>query len=119
LQKETTVNDIKPVQDIFDKASLIDRLMGDEELANEIFGVFLEDVPRNYTALKESFDNGDSHSVQSLAHTLKGASANVGALALQEVAYQIEAAADSGDMDKAGSLISKIEEQLEILKKWS
>ena len=119
LPEEATDSDIGPVQNIFDKASLIDRLMGDEELANEILGVFLEDVPRNYTALKESFDNGDSHSVQSLAHTLKGASANVGALALQEVAHQIEAAADSGDMDKAGFLISKVEEQLEMLKKWS
>ena len=90
-----------------------------KSLPKKSLGEFLEDVPRKYTALKESFDNGDSYSVQSLAHTLKGASANVGALALQEVAHQIEAAGDSGDMDKVGSLIPKIEEQLEMLKKCS
>ncbi|MGB5745958.1 MAG: response regulator, partial [Desulfobacterales bacterium] len=119
LQEEATVLNIASEKDVLDKASLLDRVMGDEELAKEILGGFLEDVPRKYTALKESFDNGDAHSLQSLAHTLKGASANVGALALQEVAHQIEAAGESGNMDKAGSLISKIEEQLEMLKKWS
>ncbi len=119
LQEEATVRDIVSGEDIFDRAGLLDRLMGDEEPTKEILGEFLEDVPSKYTALKESFDNGDAHSLQSLAHTLKGASANVGALALQEVAHQIAAAGESRDMDKAGSLIPKIEEQLEMLKKWS
>jgi len=59
-QEETTVSDIKPVQDIFDRASFLDRLMGDEELANEILGGFLEDVPRKFAALKEALDNGDA-----------------------------------------------------------
>jgi signal transduction histidine kinase/DNA-binding response OmpR family regulator len=115
-QKETTVQDIEPVQDIFDKAGLLDRLMGDEKLANEIFGEFLEDVPRKFIALKEALDNGDAGLVQREAHTLKGASANIGAVALQEMAYQIEVAGEAGDMTKAGSFIPKLDEQLGVLK---
>jgi signal transduction histidine kinase/DNA-binding response OmpR family regulator len=115
LQEETTVSDIKPVQDIFDKASLIDRLMGDEELANKILGEFLEDVRRMITALKEALDNDDASLVQHRAHTLNGASATVGALALQEMAHHIEVAGEAGDLDKAGSLVTKINEQLEML----
>jgi signal transduction histidine kinase/DNA-binding response OmpR family regulator len=115
LQEETTVSDIKPVQDIFDKASLIDRLMGDEELANKILGEFLEDVRRMITALKEALDNDDASLVQHRAHTLNGASATVGAVALQEMAHHIEVAGEAGDLDKAGSLVTKINEQLEML----
>jgi CheY-like chemotaxis protein/HPt (histidine-containing phosphotransfer) domain-containing protein len=117
LQDEKTVSEIKPVQNIFDKASLIDRLMGDEELANEVLGGFLEDVRRMLTALKEALDNGDAYSVQHQAHNLNGASATVGAVALQEMAHHIEVAGETGDLDKAGSFVTKINEQLEILSK--
>jgi len=115
-QKETTAQDIESEKDVFDKAGFLDRLMGDEELANEIFGEFLEDVPRKFIALKEAVGKGDAPSVQIEAHTLKGASANVGALALQDIAYQIELAGKEGDMGKAFSFIPKLDEQLEVLK---
>jgi signal transduction histidine kinase/PleD family two-component response regulator len=117
IQEEVTVSDIEQVQDIFDKAGLLDRFMGNEKLANEILGVFLEDVPRKFADLKEALDNGDASSVQFQAHTLKGASANVGAVALQEMACQIEVAGEVGDMAKASSIVSKLDEQLEILNR--
>ena len=115
--EEATVSDIKPVQDIFDKAGLLDRFMGDEELANEILGKFMEDVPRKFTALKEALDNGDAPSVQFQAHTIKGVSATVGAVALQEIAHHIEVAGEAGDLVKAGSLASQLDKQFEMLKK--
>ncbi len=116
-QEETTVRDIGSEKDVFDRAGLLDRLMGDEKLANEILGEFMEDVPRKFTALKEALDKSDAPSVQCEAHTLKGAAANVGALALQEVANQIEVAGEAGDMAKASSLTAQINKQFEVLKK--
>jgi HPt (histidine-containing phosphotransfer) domain-containing protein len=59
--------------------------------------------------LKEALDNGDALSVQRQAHTLKGASANIGAVALQEMAYQIEVAGEAGDLVKAGSLAAQLD----------
>ncbi|MBW2436194.1 MAG: response regulator, partial [Deltaproteobacteria bacterium] len=118
IQEEVTVSDNKaPVKNIYDKAGLLDRVMGNVTLANEILDGFLEDVPRKLTALKDALDNGDASSVQFQAHTLKGASANAGAVALQEMAGQIEVAGEAGDMAKASSLVSKLDEQLEILNK--
>jgi two-component system sensor histidine kinase/response regulator len=105
------------VQDIFDKAGLLDRLMGNKELATKIFKVFLKDVPQKYTALKEAIEEDNAVLVQRLAHTLNGASANIGALALQDIASQIELAAKSGDLNKASFLIPKIDEQFQMLKK--
>jgi len=115
--EEATVWDTESAEDVFDKASFLDRLMGDEALASEILGEFLEDVPRKFTALKEALDNADAHSVQREAHTLKGTSANVGAVALQEMAHQIEVAGEAGDLAKAGSLASQLDKQFEVLKK--
>jgi len=91
--------------------------MGDEELANEILGKFLEDAPRKFTALKEALDNGDIGLVQREPHTLKGASANIGAVSLQEMAYQIEVAGEARDLVKAGSLAAQLDKQFEVLKK--
>jgi len=116
LQEETTVSDIKPVQDIFDKASLLDRLMGDEELANEILGGFLEDVPRKFAALKEALDKRDAPSVLREAHTLKGASADVGGKALLETAFEIERAGEAGDLETVKACMPELEAQFERLK---
>ena len=116
-QEETTAQNTESAENVFDKASLLDRLMGDKKLANEILGEFMEDVPRKFIALKEALDNGDAPSVQREAHTLKGASANIGAVALQEVANQIEVAGEAGDLAKAGSITSQLDKQFEVLKK--
>jgi len=115
-QEDTAVSDIEPVQNIFDKAGFLDRLMGDEELANEILGEFLEDVPRKFTALKEALENGDVPSVQLQAHTIKGQSANVGGEALSETALEIEKAGESGDLETVKARMTELEAQFDRLK---
>jgi len=116
-QEETTGSNKEPVQNIFDRAGLLDRLMGDEALANEILGEFLEDVPRNVTALKEALDNGDAPSIQLRAHTIKGQSANVGGEALCETAFEIEKAGESGDLETVKARMTELEAQFDRLKK--
>ena len=116
LLYEATNSDREPVQNIFDKASLLDRLMGDEELANEILAGFLEDVPRKFSALKEALDNRDAPSVLREAHTLKGASADVGGKALLETAFEIEKAGEAGDLETVKACMPELETQFERLK---
>jgi len=90
--------------------------MGDQELANEILGEFLEDVPRKFTALKEALDNGDAPSVQFQAHTIKGQSANVGGEALSKTALEIEKAGKAGDLETVKACMTKLEAQFDRLK---
>ena len=59
----------------------------------------------------------DLRLVQREAHSIKGASGNVGALTLQEPAEQIEIASEAKDLVKAESFVAKRDKQLEILKK--
>lgn len=118
VEKENDqIKDIGATEDVFDRADLLNRLMGDEELADEIINDFILDVPNNISALKEALKKNDAYSLQQRAHTLKGASGNVSAVALQEIARRIELAGETEDFAKAGPLIAELDEQLEKLKK--
>jgi HPt (histidine-containing phosphotransfer) domain-containing protein len=105
----------KLTDSIFDWDGLLHRLMGDEDLAKEIIDDFIKQIPFNFAAVKEALNKQDMLLVQREAHIIKGASSNVGALALQEIAKQIEIAGEEKDLVKAGSFVSKLDAQLEIL----
>ena len=107
-QDEMCIDSVRE-DEVFKKEDLLKRLMGDELIAKEIIHVFLNDTPDRIAALKESLENGDAIQGQRQAHTLKGASANIGAVALKEVAYQIETAAKAGDFEQSKSLLSEID----------
>jgi two-component system sensor histidine kinase/response regulator len=70
---------------------------------------FLEDLPRQITALKAVLEAGDAPGVERQAHTLKGASANVGGERLREVAYEMEQAARAWDLNAAGIYLAELE----------
>src|SRR5450756_280976 len=64
---------------VFDEAVLLHLLGGDRESAAEITAEFLKDAPLQAAALHEALAAGDAALARRQAHTLKGASANVGA----------------------------------------
>ncbi|OGP15692.1 MAG: hypothetical protein A2052_07455 [Deltaproteobacteria bacterium GWA2_54_12] len=94
---------------IFDKEGFLGRLMGDEALAVEILQSFLDDLPGQIARLNSAVENADTESVRRLAHTIKGAAGNTGALALENTARMIEEAAETGDMGAASSMLPAIE----------
>jgi PAS domain S-box-containing protein len=75
---------------VFNRAAFTERLMGDEELAQSIIAVFLEDMPRQIDALEQYLAAGDNHNAGSQAHTIKGTAANLGGEAMQAAAAKIE-----------------------------
>ena len=117
MQADDIPCDLEPVNTVFDRTGLIDRLLGDKDLANEILDEYMSDVPHKFNTLKKALDNGDARLIQQQAHSLKGASANVGAMALEKTAYRIELAGKAEDLTKAGELIWELTIQFEILKK--
>jgi len=103
--------------EIFDAQLLVDRLMGDEELAQTILDEFLDDVPCQIASLKENLTQGDADPVCRQAHTLKGGAANVGATALWSIASDMETAGRKEDLAKVSSLVPELEQQLEVLRR--
>jgi len=101
---------------VFDKEAMMKRLMDDEDLAQIVMEGFLDDMPKQIDALKGYLGTADVAGVERQAHTIKGASANVGAEALCEVAFGMEKAGKAGDLKAAKISISELEVQFERVK---
>jgi len=101
---------------VWDRAAMLDRLMGDEDLAREIRKIFLEDLPSQLQALKEFLAVGDARGAERQAHTIKGNAANMSGEALRAVAFEMEKAAKAGDMDTVKDLLGELEAQFKQLK---
>jgi CheY-like chemotaxis protein/HPt (histidine-containing phosphotransfer) domain-containing protein len=105
-----------PVSPVFDKAGVLARLMHDEELARKVAQAFLEDTPRQIEALRQYLQSGDLMRLERQAHSIKGASANVGGEALRAAAWEMERAAKAGDLGAARTCLLKVEQEFDRLK---
>ncbi|WP_297800858.1 ATP-binding protein [Arenimonas sp. GDDSR-1] len=61
--------------------------------------IYLEDSPKLIGQIQSALDNRDCTALVAPAHTLKSSSANLGAMALSDIAKTIEKSARSGDID--------------------
>jgi PAS domain S-box-containing protein len=94
---------------IFDSRGLMSRLMDDQNLAQIIIKAFLEDMPKQIDALRNYLAAGDVDSALRQAHTIKGASANLGGEALRAVAFKMEDAARNGDLKTVAESMPQLE----------
>jgi len=76
-----------------DRAGVLRRLGNDHALMEEIFALFLEVTPPLLLRLNRAVESADLAAVVVLAHEIKGAAANVGALELQRQAKLLDASA--------------------------
>jgi len=105
----------KPQIPVFDKADMMARLMDDEDLARMVVEGFLEDIPRQIATLKGYLETGDAAGAERQAHTIKGASANVGGERLMEVAFEMEKSAKAGDLNAVVEHMVELEAQFNLL----
>ena len=61
-----------------------------DEFLREIIGIFLQDTPQRITELEQSLVASDQPRFTRAAHSIKGSSSNLGALALRAVAERLE-----------------------------
>ncbi len=83
--------------DIFNKDELLNRTGGDKELLEELLNLFVKNFPDQLQALKQALQHNDIEQVTHQAHTIKGASANMGAYALKNAALSMETAGKDND----------------------
>jgi CheY-like chemotaxis protein/HPt (histidine-containing phosphotransfer) domain-containing protein len=100
---------------VFDAAAMMDRLMGDSDLARTVVDGFLEDAPRLIEALRSSLAAGDATGVIRGVHTIRGASATVGGEAVRAVAWAMEKAGTAGDLGAVGASLPQLESELDRL----
>jgi two-component system, sensor histidine kinase and response regulator len=102
---------------VFDKEALMDRLMNDTELMKTVLSGFLDDIPKQMDVLKNHIAQKNCEDAEKQGHKIKGASANIGANILMEVAANIETSGKAGDLDTLVSLVPQLEEAFDQLEK--
>ncbi len=101
---------------LFDRAGMMARLMNDEDLARTVVKGFLEDVPQQIELLKGYLETGDTPGAERQAHSIKGASANLGGEALRAVAFEMEKAGKAGDLEAARVHLPELLGQFALLR---
>jgi PAS domain S-box-containing protein len=101
---------------IFDRLDLLERLGGDEKVVDEIIVTFLNDTPLRMDALRCCTEAGDLIGAEREAHSIKGASASMGAGALSERAFDLEMACKAGDLETIKGRFAEMEKAFIELK---
>ncbi|NTV02811.1 MAG: response regulator [Chlorobiaceae bacterium] len=101
---------------LFDEEDVLRRLDGDEFIVRDIINQFIGDAPSQIAGLSSALAEGDASRMQLLAHTLKGASATIGAVRLSRCAMAVEKAVRSGGPDAAGPMIPLLVQQFGLLR---
>jgi HPt (histidine-containing phosphotransfer) domain-containing protein len=101
---EPAAPEVEPA--VFDAEALLNRLMGDRQLAGSIVHGFLEYVPSQLEDLRKRLVERDAAGARLQAHALKGSAANVSAGSLRVVALRMEQAAEAGELDRLDGLLS-------------
>jgi signal transduction histidine kinase/HPt (histidine-containing phosphotransfer) domain-containing protein/FixJ family two-component response regulator len=100
------------VEPVLDRALILARVGGDEELLKEIIELFREDCPRLLGEIREAIGRRDAAGLHRAAHALKDAVSNFGKSQSAEAAFELEALGRAGDLDRAPALYQELEENL-------
>jgi HPt (histidine-containing phosphotransfer) domain-containing protein len=87
--------------------------MGDEELAQRTVRDFVEETPRQIALLAQAVNDLDAQAVQRVAHSIKGAAANVGGLELCEIAWKLEQTGDASDLTASAAALPELSASFE------
>ncbi len=101
-RSEGSAIDMNVVRDLMD-------LMGSD--FNDLVRVYLEDTPKNLTALDRAAKTNDIDALVAPAHSMKSTSANLGALLLADMAKRIEQGARSGDIGEPVLLVAQLQNE--------
>ncbi len=102
---------------VFDPSILVNRLMGDKELAKKIFVTYLEETPEKLDLLQQHIDKEEPIAASNLLHGLKGSAANIGATELQTLLEKMEVTARDSDTTQLADQMHSLLLQFTNLKK--
>ncbi len=89
---------------------------GDGALLRLVATEFLADARRQVTVLREAVGEGDPEVVERSAHSLKGASAAIGALGLSELCSQLEMLGRGRALGDAMPLVERVEHEVDRVR---
>lgn len=88
----------------------------DQGMFERILHSFLEDAPERIITLWHALETGEAERFFTAAHSLKGISGNLGALAMMSLCEGLQTAGQSGMLAGAETMIRKVEEEFQHVK---
>jgi HPt (histidine-containing phosphotransfer) domain-containing protein len=83
----------------------------------QLIEVFQKDAAARLAALRQAAERGDAASLRGEAHTLKGASLNLGARRMGEICRQLQALGEAGTVEGAVELVEELEREFDRVKR--
>jgi two-component system, sensor histidine kinase and response regulator len=105
----------QPANDAIDLAVALERLDGDRDLFEELVQVFRNECPNVIEEMRQAIGQGDAKTLERSAHGLKGSSAQLGGLAVSQIAMQIEKMARSGNVESSRDYFKILQNELDRL----
>ncbi|MCU7922123.1 MAG: response regulator [Candidatus Thiodiazotropha sp. (ex Dulcina madagascariensis)] len=101
---------------VFDHDTFSERMMDDETLMGSVAEAFLSDMEQQFKLLRRYTADGEARQAGILGHKIKGASANVGGMALCAQALKIEQTGKAGEIEMVRQHLPQLELQLKALR---
>jgi signal transduction histidine kinase/DNA-binding response OmpR family regulator/HPt (histidine-containing phosphotransfer) domain-containing protein len=101
---------------VFDRAELLERLGGREEMLGRFLEMFTRNVASYMEQLRAAAERGDAEQLRIQAHTIKGAAGNISARMVRETAAALEAHAREGKVDEAVAMIDQLADDLKAFQ---
>lgn len=100
---------------LLDYNEALERLGGDEEFLTELLYELIGQVNENVIKIKEAIHSKNHENLKSLAHSLKGASANLNVTRMATHFFNLEALAESQSVEGAENLLElAVQDKIEL-----
>jgi len=90
---------------------------GDRQFEIEIITLFLGDVTQRLARMERAIETEDAQALRREAHTIKGSSANLGAMRLRELAVECEDHAKQGRIKEARDVYGRLRTEFEEVRR--
>lgn len=104
--------------DILDLESGLSRLAGDKELYHQIMEIFFDETEKQIKKMQTAISTNEIEDVQRLAHSIKGAASNLGALRVQETAFNLEIIGNESKIKEAPPVFNKLQNDFKQVKEY-
>jgi len=101
---------------VFELEKALEQVGGDRELLKEIIDIYCEEYPKQLLQIQQAMDKNDTVVIGEVAHTIKGAVGNFGAIAAFEAALYLEKIGKSKKLSEALSAFAALKKELERLE---
>lgn len=104
-------------QDILDAdivAELLD--IGDAEFLQDLFETYIEDAHQKIDGITQAMAKQDAETLGKLAHTFKGASGNIGALKLSQIAEKLQHMGHQDQLEGVETVVADLVELYQLVE---